>query len=118
MGKILISVIRWTARCASILIALAFMAIVVGEVPKSAWFTNIRDWIGMTLLVAAIVGLLCAWKWEFSAAMISLFAIVGFVAVTNMQRFDVVAIAVIPNLLFVLDWKLRRSHFGAIPKAG
>ncbi len=117
-GKILISVIRWTARCASILIALTFIAFVVGEVPNSTSLPNLRDWIGMTLLIAAILGLLCAWKWEFPAALISLFAIAGFVAATNMRRFDVVAIAVIPNLLFILDWKLRHSHFGAIPKAG
>ena len=64
----------------------------------------------MALLFGAVLSMLLAWKWEFPAALISLAALVAFGAVVHMRRLDVLAIAAIPNLLFLLDWKLRRLH--------
>jgi len=64
----------------------------------------------MVLLFGAIAAMLAAWKWELPAALISLFALGAFAAVVQMRRFDVLAVLAVPNLLFLLDWKLRRSH--------
>ena len=63
----------------------------------------------MALLLGAIAGVLLAWEWEFPAALISLFALEAFAAVVHMNRCDVLAVAAISNVLFLLDWTLRHS---------
>jgi hypothetical protein len=68
-----------------------------------------RERVGMALLLGAIAGMLLAWEWEFPAALISLFALEAFAAVVHMNRYDVLAVAAIPNVLFLLDWTLRHS---------
>jgi hypothetical protein len=62
----------------------------------------------MALLFGAVAGMLLAWKWEFPAALVSMFALGAFAAVVHLQNYGVLAIASIPNILFLLDWKLRR----------
>ena len=71
----------------------------------------------MLLLFGGIVAMLLAWKWEFPAALISLFALGAFAAVVRIERYDVLAVIAIPNILFLLDWKLRRLHSTPITKA-
>jgi uncharacterized membrane protein YoaT (DUF817 family) len=103
-------IIRWIARIAAVLIAATFFAFVVGEPKGSLRTIHAREWIGMVLLFACIAAMLAAWKWELPAALVSLFALGAFAAVVHMNRYDVLVIAAIPNLLFLLDWKLRRFH--------
>jgi len=111
MSQIISSVSRWTARIAAIGVAAAFLFFVLGEPLEPLRGIQPQDWMGMVLLFGAIVAMLLAWKWEFPAALISLFAIGAFASVVGMRRFDVLIILAVPNLLFLLDWKLRRSHF-------
>jgi hypothetical protein len=110
MNPIVSSVIRWTARGSALLIAMGFLAFAIGEPVGSVRVIPFRDWVGMVLLLAAIVAMLLAWKWEFPAALFSTFALAAFAAVVHMQRYDVLLIAAVPNILFLLDWKLRRIH--------
>ena len=74
-----------------------------------------RERVGITLLLGAIAGMLLAWEWEFPAALISLFALEAFAAIVHMNRYDVLAVAAIPNVLFLMDWTLR--HFTRNSKA-
>jgi hypothetical protein len=110
MAPIICSIIRWVARGSAFLIALVFLAFVIGEPVGSLRGIQFRDRVGMVLLFGAFVGMLLAWKWEFPAALISLFALGAFAAVVHMQRYDVLAIGAIPNILFLLDWKLRHRQ--------
>jgi hypothetical protein len=110
MSSILSLIIRWVARVAAILIAAIFFAFVVGEPVGSLQAIHGREWVGMVLLFGCIAAMLAAWKWEFPAALISIFALGAFAAVVHMNRYDVLIVAAIPNLLFLLDWKLRRLH--------
>jgi len=71
----------------------------------------------MLLLFAAIIGMLLAWKWELRSALISLFALGAFAGVVHMQNYGVLAFVALPNVLFLLDWKLRRSRSIQIPSA-
>ena len=103
-------ILRWIARVAAVLIAATFFAFVAGEPVGSLRAIHAREWVGMMLLFACIVAMLFAWKWELPAALVSLFALGAFAAVVRMNRYDVLIIAAIPNLLFLLDWKLRRLH--------
>lgn len=113
----LCSIVRRTARVAAILVAAVFLAFVVGEPRGSLRTIHLREWIGMALLFGAITAMVLAWNWEFPAALISLFALGTFAAVVHMRGYGVLAIMTIPNVLFLLDWKLRRFHSALTPKA-
>jgi predicted alpha/beta hydrolase len=118
MPPIIFSTIRWAARGTAFLVAAGFLAFVLGEPAGSLRAIQFREWVGMVLLFGAVGVMLMAWKWEFPAALISLFALGAFAAVVHMRRYDVLAIAAIPNILFLLDWRLRRSHSARTSTAG
>lgn len=109
MSAILSSIVHWAARVTAILIAAAFLMFVVSERRGLMQAIHFREWIGMLFLIGAILFMLLAWKWEFPAALISLFALGAFAAVVHMRRVDVPLVMAIPNFLFLLDWKLRHS---------
>ena len=69
------SVVRWTARVAALAIALIFFMFVLGEPKGPLPGIHSREWAGMILLFGAIAAMVLAWKWEFPAALISLFAL-------------------------------------------
>ncbi len=108
-------IVRWAGRVTAVLIAATFMVFVAGEPPGSLMGIQTREWVGMALLFCAIVAMLVGLKWQFPAALISLFALAAFAAVVHMQRYDVLVIAAIPNFLFLIDWKLRH-HSTPTPK--
>jgi len=72
----------------------------------------------MVLLFGAIAAMLLAFRWELPAALISLFALGAFAGVVHVQRYDVLVVAAIPDLLFLLDWRLRHPHAASTLKAG
>ena len=104
------SVIRWTARVTAVAIAVVFLMFVLGEPRGSLRSISPRDWAGMLFLFGAIAAMVLAWKWEFPGALISLFALGAFAVVVHINRYGVLAILAIPNVLFLLDWTLRRLH--------
>lgn len=110
MFQMLNSIVRWAARVTAILLAVGFFAFALGEPMGTLRAIHFREWVGMVLLLGAIVAMLLAWKWEFPSALLSLFALAAFVAVTHMNSYGVILIAIIPDFLFLLDWKLRRLH--------
>ncbi len=118
MPPIISSIVRWAARGTAVFIAASFIAFAVGEPVGSLRIITFREWVGMALLFGAVAAMLLAWKWEFPAALISLFALGAFAAVVHMHRYDVLIIAAIPNILFLLDWELRRPHAPRISTAG
>jgi len=117
MPRIICSILRWAARGAGLFIAALFLAFIIGEPAGSLRVIQFREWVGMLLLFGAVAGMLLAWKWEFPAALISLFAMMAFAVVVHMQNYGVMAILAIPNILFLLDWKLRRAYSARISTA-
>ena len=110
MNGIASLILRWTARITAILIAAIFFAFVVGEPQGSLRAIHFREWIGMVLLFGSIAAMLLAWRWEMPAALVSLVALAAFAIVVHMRGYLVLAVASVPNLLFLVDWKLRRLH--------
>lgn len=110
-------ILQWTARAGAILIAAIFFAFLAGEPAGSLRAVQPRAWLGMVLLFACIAAMLAAWKSELRAALLSLFALGAFAAVVRMNRYDVLFIAAIPNLLFLLDWELKRFHAAHVTKS-
>ena len=104
----LTSVVRWTARVTALAIAAVFLMFVLGEPKGPLPGIHSREGAGMMLLFGAIVAMVLAWKWEFSAALISLIALGAFAAVVHINRYAVLFILAIPSVLFLLDWTLRR----------
>jgi hypothetical protein len=102
------STIRWMARVGALLLAAVLVAFAIGQPAGPLSVINFREWVGMVLLFGAVAAMVLAWKWEFPAALISLFALAAFAGVVHIQRFGVLIVAAIPNLLFLIDWKLRR----------
>jgi hypothetical protein len=107
------SFIHWAARCAALLVTGAFLLFLAGEFinPHSGPPTQFREWAGIVLLIAAIIGMLAAWKWELPGALLSLLTLAAFIPVVGMHRYDVVVFAAIPGILYLGDWLLR--HKGA-----
>jgi len=92
MRRFAYSVIHWAARCAALLVAGTFLLLLAGELlnPHSGPPTEFREWAGMVLLIAAIIGMLAAWKWELPGALLSLLTLAAFTVVARMHRYDVV----------------------------
>jgi len=111
---LIVTIIRWTARITAALIAITFAAFVFGEPSGPLRVIHFRAWIAMVLLFGAVLSMLLAWKWEFPAALISLFSLAAFAVVVHVNRYDVLTVAAIPNVLFLLDWKLRRARTASV----
>lgn len=105
-------ILRWAARCAALLVAGMFLLLLAQELinPHSSPPSHWREWGGIVLLIAAIVGMLLAWKWELPGSVLSLATIALFVPVVGMRRYDVVGVIAIPGVLFLSDWMLRRHR--------
>jgi hypothetical protein len=110
MSPILISIIRWAARLTASVLALGFFVIAIGEPKSYLSATQAWDWVGMVFLLVAVLGMLFAWKWELQGALISVFALAAFVAVIHLNRYAIILVAMIPDFLFLIDWKLRRHQ--------
>ena len=118
MPPIICSIVRWTARGTALLIAAGFLTFIAGEPVGSLRVIGVREWAGMVLLASVVAGMLLAWRWEFPSALISMAALGAFVAVVHMHNHVILAMATIPNILFLLDWKLRRPSSGSNSPAG
>lgn len=116
MRSIAYVAIHWAARCAALLVTGTFLLLLAGEFinPHSGPPTDWREWAGIGLLIAAILGMLAAWKWELPGALLSLLTLAAFVAVVRMHRYDVVGFAAIPGILYLSDWLLRRRAQKAV----
>ena len=108
MSPLINSVVRWAARLTASLLVLGFFVIAIGEPRSYLSAIHPGEWVGMVFLLVAVLGMLFAWKWELQGALISVFALAAFVAVIQMNRYAIILVAMIPDFLFLIDWKLRR----------
>ncbi len=112
------SVVRWSARVLTLLVTAVFLALVAGEPLESLRAIRVREWIGLTFLLVAVLMMLLAWEWEFPFAVISLFALAGFTVAAEIESYIVVGMLALPDLLYLLDWKLRRAAPSPISSVG
>ena len=110
MRRIGVFVIRWGARGAGLLVIGLFLYLLAGELlnPHSGPPSTFREWAGIALFACSMAGMLLAWKWELTGAVLSLITLAVFTVVVRMTRYDIVAIAAVPGILFVGDWVVRR----------
>jgi hypothetical protein len=112
MRRFALAFVHWAARGAALLVAGTFLLLLAGNLldPYSPGPTHFREWAGIVLLLAAIAGMLAAWKWELPGALLSLLTIAAFVPVAGMHRYGVIAFAAIPGILYLGDWLLRHKR--------
>ena len=110
MADILLTVVRWMARVASVLIAGVYLLLVFGELAgsHSGPPTQFIEWTGITLVSIACLAPLAAWRRELPGAVASLAALLLFAALIRFREYYIHAIIAIPGVLFLLDWALRR----------
>lgn len=105
---------RWTARALTCLIVLFFgfflVAHLIGDAGRPSRPLNWSDYVILATIIASLVGLLLAWKWERLGAALALIAVV-ICAVVNWK------ILIFPGtlipltaLLYSLSWWLRRRY--------
>jgi hypothetical protein len=101
--------IRWTARIAAVIVAGMFLFLMTGEIlsSPSGGPPNLREWTGMALVCVTIAGMLAAWKFEASGALLSLASLAAFVFLENMRRDGVVAVLAAPGTTFLIDVVFR-----------
>lgn len=109
------SVLRWSARLSALFIASVFGLIFLGEFvyPHSAAPGGWKEWTGVLLLTCVPIGMLIAWKYELTGAVVSLGALALIVWLFDIHRYEFFAVAAIPGLLYLLDWVARRQESGA-----
>jgi hypothetical protein len=108
--EILLTVIRWTARVASVLIAGVYLLLAFGELSgsHSGPPTKLVEWTGIALVSIACLAPLAAWKRELPGALASLGALLLFAALIRFREYYIHLVIAIPGALFLLDWVLRR----------
>jgi hypothetical protein len=103
-------ILRWLARLSALFFACVFLLILVREFlapqsgPPSSWV----DWAGTVLLLIAIAGLVLAWKWGMTGALIAVAALVLHISLVRDRTYAVIWLAAIPAALYLADWLLRR----------
>ena len=112
MPRIFPKFVHWSARIIALLVAAFFVFLIVGEFtsPHSRGPSGVKEWGQITLLVATVIGMLVAWKWELPGAVLSLGALGLWASFVHIQRYpDIIALLAAPGLLFLSDWAL---HYG------
>jgi len=95
---------------AALFFAGAFLYFVVNEFlrPHTGPTTAFVEWGDIVLLFVALAGVILAWKWELTGALIALAALVLHVSLVRYHTYAVIWFAVIPAALYLADWVLRR----------
>jgi len=115
MSSLAALILRWLARAAALFFAGAFLFFVTGEFlrPYAGPTTQFAQWADIGLLITALAGVVLAWKWELTGALIALAALVLHVALVHYHTYAPIWLAAIPAALYLADWLLRR--FGSRP---
>jgi hypothetical protein len=110
MSPLAAVIFRWLARLAALFFAGVFLLFVAGEFmrPTSGPPSRFVEWGGIILLLIAVAGMILAWKWELTGALISLAALVLHVSLVRYHTYVVIWLAAIPGVLYLADWLLRR----------
>lgn len=101
---------RWIARIAGTLMALFFLAFVVGEGPPPLFRLNLQQNLHFFAMAALFVGLLLAWKWELLGGLIPLAGFVLLVLIEGVRPLTN-ALFLLPVTIALMNllcwWRLR-----------
>jgi hypothetical protein len=92
---------RWTARVVGTLMALFFLAFVVGEGPPPIFRLSWRESLEFVGMAGLFLGLVLAWKWERCGGLVTLASFAALSAIN--WRFG-------PNLIFLIPAAAGAVH--------
>ena len=103
-------ILRWLARLSALFFACVFLLILVREflAPQSGPTSGFVEWAGIVLLLIAMAGLILAWKWDITGALIALAALGLHISLVRNRTYADIWLAAIPAVLYLADWVLRR----------
>jgi hypothetical protein len=106
MSDIVLMVLRWGARIASLGLACLFGLMILGEFtsPHSGPPSQPIEWAGIALLAATCLGALLAWKWELAGGVLSLASLALFMILIRIRWDVVIGVASAPAILFLVSW--------------
>lgn len=112
----LIKILRWTLRILSGILIVFFLFMFIGETffqggsfnPKSMSADAI---LKVSLMLVSLIGLLLAWKWELTGAIVALAAYAALLIVIDTEpvNFFVLLIYPIIPILFIALWATSRN---------
>ncbi|MGB9457660.1 MAG: hypothetical protein WCB12_16540 [Bryobacteraceae bacterium] len=110
MSPLAAGILRWLARLSALFFACVFLLILVREflAPQYGPPVSAVEWAGVAFLLIAAAGMVLAWKWGLTGALISIAALVLHISVVRNRTYAVIWFAAIPLVLFVADWLLHR----------
>jgi len=110
MSPLAASILRWLARLSALFFACVFLLILVREflAPQYGPPVSAVEWAGVAFLLIAAAGMVLAWKWGLTGALISIAALVLHISVVRNRTYAVIWFAAIPLVLFVADLQLHR----------
>jgi hypothetical protein len=105
---------RWSARILSTLIFLFWTfflaASFIGDAARSSHPLALADYLILSTLITALVGLALAWKWELTGAAITLLAVLACAAVNWKVLVFPGTLIPMAAVLYLLSWWWRRSR--------
>jgi len=111
MSTWLPSVLRWSARGSALFLTGIFLLILSGEIatPHAAARATPLEYLGMLLILLAVMGMMMAWREELAGALLSLIALLVFGL--TVDWLGVLLVAMIPGVLYLADWAVRHPGF-------
>jgi len=108
--KLLATIFRWTARVVGTVMVGFSMLIAIGEGVPNPFTQSFVIGLGFLALTLVLTGILLAWRWEFSGALMSIVGWVLFVVAENINwRNSLFFILLgVPSLLYLGSYFLRR----------
>jgi hypothetical protein len=58
-------------------------------------------------VTATCVGMLVAWRWELTGAIVSLVSLIGFPLLIRVNNHNVTVVLAVPGILYIPDWVLH-----------
>jgi hypothetical protein len=111
---VFLTVLRWTARMCGLVVAGAYLLIVLGDLsqPHATGPSTFIEWAGIVLMTAACAALVVAWRWEWQGAAVSLTALslVAFI-IRGSHTFHLsLLVMALPGLLHAGDWLAHHRY--------
>src|SRR5690242_19976672 len=112
--SVLLNVLHWIARLCGLLVASAYLLIVLGDLsqPHSVGPSTFLEWTSIVLMTTACAALLVAWRWEWQGAAVSLMALVlvAFLIRGSHTFHLALLVMALPGMLYALDCLAHHSQ--------
>lgn len=104
-----ISVIRWIARIAALILFIILALFFFGERGYEAFQYGPVQSLGMILFIIACLGLIIGWRWELTGGLMIVCAIsakfvLNSIAGGRISRMWAFAVIMIPGFLYLISW--------------